>query len=184
MTGTNEEERAFVDTMVRSQIAFYGSTPTYRPVLDLHGWGDLQTELNALSKQGRWTDMAELIDDDVLDAFAVVAEPARVADELLGRFGGAVTRLSFYVQGNPSGEAWRKIVNALQALPEQRYGRIWTGTPSGRMPARKVIPSFDIRMQPWLTCWPSSSGSLVPWSPMTPSPPAKLVSWSEKPESP
>ena len=61
---------------VRQQIAFYGSTPAYRPVLELHGWGDLQTELNTLSKRGEWVKMGELIDDDVLDAFAVVA-PAR-----------------------------------------------------------------------------------------------------------
>ena len=59
----------------RQQIAFYGSTPAYRGVLDLHGWGELQTELNAMSKQGEWAAMGELIDDDMLDAFAVVAEP-------------------------------------------------------------------------------------------------------------
>ena len=60
---------------VRRQIAFYGSTPAYRGVLELHGWGDLQTELNAMSKQGEWVAMGELIDDEMLDAFAVVAEP-------------------------------------------------------------------------------------------------------------
>ena len=48
----------------QQQIAFYGSTPAYRGVLELHGWGDLQTELNALSKQGEWVKMGELIDDD------------------------------------------------------------------------------------------------------------------------
>ena len=52
---------------VRQQIAFYGSTPAYRGVLELHGWGDLQTELNALSKQGEWVEMGELIDDDMLE---------------------------------------------------------------------------------------------------------------------
>ena len=52
---------------VRQQIAFYGSTPAYRPVLELHGWGDLQTELNTLSKRGEWVKMGELIDDSVLD---------------------------------------------------------------------------------------------------------------------
>jgi len=57
-------------------------------VLELHGWGDLQTELNTLSKQGRWVEMGELIDDQILDAFAVVAPPDRVAARLGARFGG------------------------------------------------------------------------------------------------
>ena len=62
---------------VRQQIAFYGSTPAYRPVLELHGWGDLQPELNTLSKRGEWVKMGELIDDDMLNAFAVVARSTR-----------------------------------------------------------------------------------------------------------
>ena len=62
----------------QQQIAFYGSTPAYRGVLELHGWGDLQTELNTLSKQGEWVQMGELIDDDILNTFAVVAEPEGV----------------------------------------------------------------------------------------------------------
>ncbi len=60
---------------MRQQIAFYGSTPAYRGVLELHGWGDLQTELNALSKKGGWVEMGELIDDEILNTFAVVADP-------------------------------------------------------------------------------------------------------------
>ena len=65
------------DQAVRQQIAFYGSTPAYRPVLELHGWGDLQPELNTLSKRGEWVKMGELIDDDMLNAFAVVARSTR-----------------------------------------------------------------------------------------------------------
>ena len=61
---------------VRRQISFYGSTPAYRPVLELHGWGDLQTELNTLSKQGRWDDMVGLVDDEVLHAMCVVGTAA------------------------------------------------------------------------------------------------------------
>ena len=67
MTGTNEEEFATAKQAVQQQIAFYGSTPAYRGVLELHGWGDLQPELNRLSKQGEWVKMGELIDDDVLE---------------------------------------------------------------------------------------------------------------------
>ena len=57
VTGENDEAIEQADAAVRQQIAFYGSTPAYRPVLDLHGWGDLQDELNVLSKQGEWVEM-------------------------------------------------------------------------------------------------------------------------------
>ena len=66
VTGRDEDEMAKAATGVRGQIAFYGSTPAYRKVLDLHGWGDLQDELNRLSKEGRWGEMGTLIDDDML----------------------------------------------------------------------------------------------------------------------
>jgi probable F420-dependent oxidoreductase len=97
VTGDSEAQLAEATTGVRRQIAFYGSTPAYRGVLDLHGWGDLQTELNALSKQGKWAEMGELIDDDVLNAFAVVGEPSTVAAKVAARFEGLIDRLSFYL---------------------------------------------------------------------------------------
>ncbi len=97
VSGTNEAEMAKAADAARSQIAFYGSTPAYRGVLEHHGWGDLQTELNRLSKQGDWKTMATLIDDDVLNTFAVVAEPDRVADGLIDRFGGVLDRVGFYL---------------------------------------------------------------------------------------
>ena len=75
VTGTTEEEMAASTAGAKQQIAFYGSTPAYRGVLELHGWGDLQDELNRMSKEGKWKEMGELITDDILDAFAVVAEP-------------------------------------------------------------------------------------------------------------
>ena len=77
VTGTTEEEMASVARRHQQQIAFYGSTPAYRGVLELHGWGELQDELNRLSKEGKWKEMGELIDDDILDTFAVVAEPEK-----------------------------------------------------------------------------------------------------------
>jgi hypothetical protein len=72
---------------VRQQIAFYGSTPAYRPVLELHGWGALSEELLRLSKQGRWVEMGERIDDEVLETFAIVAEPGQIGDRLALRYG-------------------------------------------------------------------------------------------------
>ncbi len=96
VVGNDERARAEAETGVRTQIAFYGSTPAYRPVLDLHGWGDLHERLNALSRQHAWAEMGALITDDVLDAFAVAGTPGEVAAGLTARFGDVVNRISVY----------------------------------------------------------------------------------------
>ncbi len=83
VTGRDEQEMAASRASTAGQVAFYGSTPAYRPVLELHGWGDLADELHAMSKDGRWAEMGDAIDDEVLATFAVVAEPDRVAAGLL-----------------------------------------------------------------------------------------------------
>ncbi|MGI8711100.1 MAG: LLM class F420-dependent oxidoreductase [Acidimicrobiales bacterium] len=115
VTGATEEQHAAAAKGVRGQIAFYGSTPAYRGVLDHHGWGDLQPELNALSKEGRWEDMGEHIDDEMLTTFAVVAEPDRVADELLTRYGDLVDRISFYAPYRAAGDLFVPIVERLRS---------------------------------------------------------------------
>jgi probable F420-dependent oxidoreductase len=71
---------------VRNLLAFYGSTPAYRPVLDVEGWGELQPELNALSKRGQWGEMSQLIDDDMVRTLAVHGTPAQCAGEIARRF--------------------------------------------------------------------------------------------------
>jgi probable F420-dependent oxidoreductase len=96
VTGDSGEEMARATDGVRQQIAFYGSTPAYRGVLELHGWGDLQTELNALSKQGKWVEMGGLISDDILHAFAVEGPPDEIPRLVLDRFEGVIDRFSFY----------------------------------------------------------------------------------------
>ena len=93
VTGHDEREWEAMRSATAKQIGFYGSTPAYRGVLEVHGWGDLQTELNRLSKRGEWDAMGELITDDILEEFAVVAEPAKVAGALKARFGGLVDRM-------------------------------------------------------------------------------------------
>ncbi len=92
VTGRSETEWEDARTSITRQIAFYGSTPAYRGVLELHGWGELQSELNAMSKRGEWVAMGERISDEMLEAFAIVAEPARVAGALKERFGGVIDR--------------------------------------------------------------------------------------------
>jgi len=94
---TGDDERAFVASRdaVRAQIAFYASTPAYRPVLELHGWGELQTELNDLTRRGAWGEMAGRVSDEVLETIAVVApDPDRLAERVLARCAGIVDRLA------------------------------------------------------------------------------------------
>lgn len=93
VTGETEEAFAKSKVAVQRQIAFYGSTPAYKGVLDLHGWGDLHPELNLMSKEGKWKEMGTLIEDDILDAFAVVGEPENIVKELKSRFDGVVDRV-------------------------------------------------------------------------------------------
>ncbi|WP_200828353.1 TIGR03617 family F420-dependent LLM class oxidoreductase [Mycobacterium sp. 3519A] len=100
-------------TATRRLLAFYGSTPAYRPVLDAHGWGDLQPELNTLSKQGRWEDMAKLIDDDVLHTIAACGSPAEIAAHIRDRVAGVSDRICIYQPGPIAVESLAAIVDAL-----------------------------------------------------------------------
>lgn len=96
VTGRDEAEMAVAAAAVRKQLAFYGSTPAYRGVLEHHGWGALQPELQSLSKQGEWDAMAGLIDDEMLSTFAVVATPGDVGRVIRQRFDGVVDRFTLY----------------------------------------------------------------------------------------
>lgn len=109
-TGTGDEEMDRARRSIREQVAFYGSTPAYRPVLEVHGWGDLQTELTALSKQGRWDEMGDLVTDEVLDTFAIVAEADGVPKALLSRYGDLLDRVSFYAPYRTDPGSWRGIL--------------------------------------------------------------------------
>ena len=117
-TGRTQEEMDVAINGTRDQIAFYASTPSYRSVLELHGWGALGEELTALSKSARddkWAAMGSLINDDVLNAFAVVAEPDRLAAEIRRRFDGVVERVSFYTAYQIDGSVWEPVTRELHA---------------------------------------------------------------------
>jgi len=115
VTGTDEDQLERAKQATKQQIAFYGSTPAYRPVLDLHGWGDLQDELNRLSKQGEWVKMADAIDDELLATFAVVAEPEEVPERLRERYGDVLDRLSFYAPYRSDPDRWSKVLEGIRA---------------------------------------------------------------------
>jgi probable F420-dependent oxidoreductase len=115
VTGTTEEEMAAAISGTRQQIAFYGSTPAYRGVLEAHGWGGMQDELNSLSKMGKWAEMGNLITDEVLNTFAVVGEPESVAPELQRRYGDVIERISFYAPYKSDPERWSGVIAALKS---------------------------------------------------------------------
>ncbi|SDE18261.1 TIGR03617 family F420-dependent LLM class oxidoreductase [Nocardioides lianchengensis] len=97
--GRTPEELAAASLGVRGLLAFYGSTPAYRPVLDVEGWGDLQPELNALSKQGDVAAMMALVSDEMIDTIAVRGTPEECAAELGRRFGAVADRVCCYFPG-------------------------------------------------------------------------------------
>jgi probable F420-dependent oxidoreductase len=97
-TAADEEGMEKAIANVRDRIAFYGCTVAYKPVLDIHGWGDIQDELIALNRQHRTADMAALITDDMVDTIAIVGNPAEVVAKMKQRFGGIVDRTGFAVQ--------------------------------------------------------------------------------------
>jgi hypothetical protein len=111
--GATAAERAAAASAVKATLAFYGSTPAYRPVLELHGWGALADELHSLSvgrREDKWTAMRDLIDDDVLAAFAVVAEPEGVGAQVRERFDGLVDRFSVYASYPAAPDLWDPLL--------------------------------------------------------------------------
>jgi probable F420-dependent oxidoreductase len=116
VTGNDESELAAGAVGTRKQIAFYGSTPAYRKVLELHGWGELHTELHRLSRAGEWDVMGSLIDDEILETFAVVAPLDEVADKIRDRCGGVIDRV---LVGFPSSVPEDTVSAVLQELRGQ-----------------------------------------------------------------
>jgi probable F420-dependent oxidoreductase len=94
--GRSDRELEAARVAGRWLLAFYASTPAYRPVLEVEGWADLQPELNALSKAGRWDEMPGLIDDTVLTTIAAVGSPKEVAADVNARFGDRADRVGIY----------------------------------------------------------------------------------------
>ena len=99
--GRDDAEVAPKLAAVRQQLAFYGSTPAYRGVLEHHGWGDVGDELNRLSKQGEWVAMGDLITDEMLREFAVIGDLESVSSEIKQKFGGLVDRVQMGLSDKP-----------------------------------------------------------------------------------
>jgi probable F420-dependent oxidoreductase len=111
--GETDEQLSKARSTMRSQLAYYASTPSYRPVLELHGWGDLQTELYACSRRGEWDAMGRLIDDEVLDTLTIIATPDTLAAEVKDRYGGVADRITV---GWWRKDWWPPVEHDLRAL--------------------------------------------------------------------
>ena len=101
IVGDNERERAEQAHMVRQQVAFYGSTRTYQPVLECHGWGALTAQLHRKSVEGDWKGMADLVTDEMLDAYAVTATYDQLHAKIVERYDGLLDRTALYQPYQP-----------------------------------------------------------------------------------
>lgn len=109
VTGRNEEEIQRSTIEIKSQIGFYASTPSYRKVLDLHGWGDFGEAMNKATKEGRWDTLWQEVPDEILHEFAVVAPPDELPYKVRERYDGLLDRVGFYFPFKPNDEA-RQVV--------------------------------------------------------------------------
>lgn len=114
VTADDEAELARIKLAVKKQLAFYGSTPVYRSTLDCHGFGELHTELNRLSKVGRWDDMTALISDDLLETIAVVGPRPVIAGKIRERLAGIADAVSLTNNRAPDPTHWADTVTALK----------------------------------------------------------------------
>lgn len=116
VTGRDREERDRTREKIRGQIAFYASTPSYAPVLEHHGWGDVRQQLSRLAARREWSEMPKLVDDAMLRELAVDVEPADVGPALRERYGGLADRVTLYQRFRPGRDDafWRELIRALR----------------------------------------------------------------------
>ena len=113
-SGDSDEQQSLARTAIKSQIAFYASTPAYRGVLESRGWGDLQPELNRLSKRGKWLEMTALIDDEILEAIAICGARSEIVARVRARCGDFADRVSLVAPYAPDSADWAEIASALR----------------------------------------------------------------------
>ncbi|MGE5217763.1 MAG: TIGR03617 family F420-dependent LLM class oxidoreductase [Chloroflexota bacterium] len=105
-------EAAKYEAEIRRQISFYASTPPYRPVFELEGWGSVADELKTMAARERWQEMPSLITDDMLDVFALRGKWTDLPKRVLQKYEGLLDRVSYYfsvVAGENEAE-WRATV--------------------------------------------------------------------------
>jgi probable F420-dependent oxidoreductase len=118
ITGEKEEDVERQKEVIRAQIAFYGSTRTYKGVLDIHGWGETCLNLHQLAAEGRWAEMKRQISDEMLDQFAVIGTYDEIVARIRERWGGIVNRIVFVIPVRDQGdkERLKALIGELQAI--------------------------------------------------------------------
>lgn len=127
-TGKNDEDTAKAFEIVRGRVAFYGSTPGYWGVLELHGYGDLGRELNAMSKAGKWDEMPSRVSDDVVHLFAAVGTHKEIAGKIAERFGGLSDAINLRADSSSAGgDAPPDVIQEIKRIPTpfQGYKTDW-----------------------------------------------------------
>ncbi len=127
-TGKDADAVARAFEAVRGRIGFYGSTPGYWGVLELHGYGELGRELNALSKAGRWNEMASRIPDEVVHLFAAVGTHDELPDRIADRFGGLSDAINLRPDSAQGGDPVPpEVIGAIKRIgtPFQGYKTAW-----------------------------------------------------------
>jgi alkanesulfonate monooxygenase SsuD/methylene tetrahydromethanopterin reductase-like flavin-dependent oxidoreductase (luciferase family) len=109
VVGRDEQEIRANAALVKSQIAFYASTPSYASVMDIHGWGDIREELSKMASTGRWNEMGDVITNDMLNEFAVIAAPEELAQKVKTRYEGLLDRVGYYFPFDPNDEDKKMI---------------------------------------------------------------------------
>jgi probable F420-dependent oxidoreductase len=115
VTWTTDEQHDIAIRSVKDQLAFYGSTPAYAPVLEIHGYDRLHAELNRMSKAGQWTEMAALVPDELVDQLAVVGARNEIAAKIVARTSGITESVSLVNNRNPDPELFADIVEGLRS---------------------------------------------------------------------
>jgi probable F420-dependent oxidoreductase len=117
VTGETQAEWDRLERDVRSRIAFYASTPSYRAVLEYHGFDGIAKELSRLSRIGEWEQMTDMITDEMLETFAVVAKPAELPRAMRERYAGLATRvaMSQHVLRDDPDARWRQLTDGIHA---------------------------------------------------------------------
>jgi probable F420-dependent oxidoreductase len=115
ITGETDEAIQIAEKSIKDLLGFYATTPAYRPPMEAVGYGDLQPELNKLSKEGKWDELASYIDDDFVEAFTTKGKPEEIADKLKDKYGTYADRLAIYAPYGAPDSMWAKIIRDLKA---------------------------------------------------------------------
>lgn len=117
VTGKDKDHTEMLRSFVRQQISFYASTPSYRVIFRTHGWEDVAEQLSALAARNKWSEMATLITEEMIDTFAIVAPPDDVGQRALERYTGLVDRITFYLPYEPGvfDDLWSSALAAFSA---------------------------------------------------------------------